>query len=148
MVDYANPIRERIQLDGKDFGNSTLTFTHRGPKGKRGIVRDIEALVTTAMVGTSTVPEVDVGTGSGDTSYARFRLGTAAGTGYGTGVKRARPLCTTGNGLKPTLSDFTGHVALETDFLPADTDYVITLKAGTGGSPAGVADVAVVIEWF
>lgn len=147
MTDYANPIRERRSYMAQAFGNSTTAFTIRGPKGKRGVVRDIEVETTVAMVGTTTVPEVNVGNASGDASYARFRLGTAAGSGYGTGVKRASSLVA-GNGKPPVNEDFTGHVKMETDFLPADNDSVITLKAGTGGSPAGTANVHVDIEWF
>jgi hypothetical protein len=144
---YANPQVETICLPNQNFGNSTLTFNYIGPKGREGHVEDLVADITTAMVGTTAVPEIDVGTSSGDTSYARYRLGTAAGTGYGTGVKRAQQEAWTGN--PPiALSDFAGHVALNTARIPKDTAFVITLKAGTGGAPAGVANVYVVIKWF
>jgi hypothetical protein len=144
---YANPQVEVISLPNQNFGNSTLTFNYIGPKGREGHVEDIVADITTAMVGTTAVPEIDVGTASGDTTYARYRLGTAAGTGYGTGVKRAQQEAWTGN--PPiALSDFSGHVALNTVRIPKDTAFVITLKAGTGGAPAGVANVYVVIKWF
>lgn len=146
-LSYADPIRERRSYMAQAFGATTTTFTIRGPKGKKGIVRDIEVETTVAMVGTTAVPEVDVGTASGDVSYARFRLGTAAGVGYGTGVKRATSLVI-GNGQAQTLEDFTGHVKLETAPLPADTDVVITLKQGSGGAPAGTANVHVDIDWF
>ena len=144
---YAQPQTEVICLPNQNFGNSTLTFNYIGPKGREGHVEDIVADITTAMVGTTAVPEIDVGTSSGDTSYARYRLGTAAGTGYGTGVKRAQQEAWTGN--PPiTLSDFAGHVALNTARIPKDSACVLTLKAGTGGAPAGVAHVYVIIKWF
>lgn len=144
---YAAPQTEVICLNNQNFGNSTLTFNYIGPKGREGHVEDIVADVSTAMVGTTTVPEIDVGTASGDTSYAQYRLGTAAGTGYGTGVHRAQQEAWTGN--PPiTLSDFAGHVALNKARIPKDTAFVITLKAGTGGAPAGVANVYVIIKWF
>jgi len=144
---YANPGQEVISLVNQNFGNSTLTFNYEGPSGKEGHVEDIIVDVSTAMVGTTTVPEVDVGTTSGDTSYAQYRLGTAAGTGYATGVHRASQEAWTGN--PPiTLSDFAGHVALNKARIPKNTAFVITLKAGTGGAPAGVANVYVVIKWF
>src|SRR5437588_9648801 len=88
---------EVLSLPNQNFGNSTLTFNYVGPFGKEGHVEDIIVDVTTAMVGTGTVPEIDVGTASGDPSYARYRLGTAPGTGYGTGVKRASQEAWTGN---------------------------------------------------
>ena len=144
---YASPQTEVVCLPNQNFGNSTLTFNYIGPKGREGHVEDIVADITTAMVGTTAVPEIDVGTGSGDTTYARYRLGTAAGSGYGTGVKRAQQEAWTGN--PPiTLSDFAGHVALNAARIPKDTAFVITLKAGTGGAPAGVANIYVIIKWF
>jgi hypothetical protein len=146
---YAQPQTETICLGSQAFGNSTTTFNYIGPKGREGHVEDIIADVTADMVGTTTVPEVDVGTASGDTTYARYRLGTAAGAGYtaAQGIRRAQQEAWTGN--PPiTLSDFAGHVALNTARIPKDTAFVITLKAGTGGSPAGTARVYVVIKWF
>ena len=144
---YPVPQTEVISLVNQNFGNSTLTFNYIGPFGREGHVEDIVADITTAMVGTSTVPEIDVGTSSGDTTYAQYRLGTAAGTGYGTGVKRASQEAWTGN--PPiALSDFSGHMAMNKARIPKNTAFVITLKAGTGGSPAGTASVYVVIKWF
>jgi hypothetical protein len=49
---------------------------------------------------------------------------------------------------KPTLTDFTGHVLLETDYIPADTIFFITLIEGVGGSPAGAGNVWVEVDWF
>ena len=146
---YANPQVEVLTLPAQAFGNSTKTFNYIGPKGREGHVEDIIADITADMVGTTAVPEVDVGTASGDTSYARYRLGSAAGTGYtaAQGIRRAQQEAWTGN--PPiALSDFAGHVALNTARIPKDTAFVITLKAGTGGAPAGTARVYVVIKWF
>jgi len=146
---YAQPQVEVICLNGQAFGNATQTFNYIGPKGREGHVEDIVADITADMVGTTAVPEIDVGTGSGDPSYARYRLGTAAGTGdtAAQGIRRAQQEAWTGN--PPiALSDFAGHVALNTSRIPKDTAFVITLKAGTGGAPAGTANVYVVIKWF
>jgi hypothetical protein len=144
---FYEDIAETYSYPAQNFGNSTIIHNVIGPPGKFGMVMDIMADVTTAMVGTTTVPEIDVGTSSGDASYVRYRLGTAAGTGYGTGVHRARQESITGNP-PPVLNDYSGHVALETAQIPANAAFVITLKAGTGGAPAGVADVMVRIKWF
>ena len=146
---YANPQVEVITIPSNAFGNSTATFNYIGPKGREGHVEDIVVDITANMVGTTTVPEIDVGTASGDTTYARYRLGSAAGTGYtaASTPKRAQQEAWTGN--PPiALSDFAGHVALNTARIPKDTAFVITLKAGTGGAPAGTASVYVVIKWF
>src|SRR5436305_1121467 len=139
---YDIPQKETVYVPSSAFGATTATATRRGPKGRRGIVRDIGVWPTADFVGTTTVPEVNVGTASGDFTYARFRLGTAAGTGYtvAQGMRRARALVA-GNPTPPVLSDFAGHVALETADIPADTDFVITTKQGSGGTPAGTAVV-------
>jgi hypothetical protein len=146
---YATPQVEVLGLPNQAFGGATKTFNYVGPKGREGHVEDIVVDVTADMVGTTAVPEVDVGTASGDTTYARYRLGTAAGAGYtaAQGIRRGSQEAWTGN--PPiTLSDYAGHVALNAARIPRDTAFVITLKAGTGGTPAGTANVYVIIKWF
>jgi hypothetical protein len=168
MPTYDQPHRERYTIPAFAFGAATASRVLRGPPGKKGIVRDILTTVTTAMVGTTTVPEIRVGNAASDNSFARFRLGTAVGAGYGTGEFRARTLTENAQGRTGSkarqLEDFAGHVALEGNdgtgtvavaadangfaFLPADTDFFITGVAGVGGAPAGTADVYVDIDWF
>ena len=146
---YANPQVEVITIPSSAFGATTATYNYIGPKGREGHVEDIVVDISANMVGTTTVPEVDVGTASGDTTYARYRLGSSATSGYLASAtpKRASQEAWTGN--PPiTLSDYAGHVALNKARIPKDTAFVITLGAGTGGSPAGVANVYVIIKWF
>ena len=38
-----------------------VSYKFIGPPGKKGLVRDIEVLITEDMVGTTTVPEIGVG---------------------------------------------------------------------------------------
>lgn len=153
MPSYDNPIRQTYKSAVGAFGATTATEQYVGPRGRKGIVRDIEVFLTADAVGTTTVPEIDVGTASGDVSYARYRLGTTATAGItaASTPKRARTLAeATGwaGGAAPTLSDFAGHVALETAQIPADTAFVITNKAGVGGTPAGTGYSVVVIDWY
>jgi hypothetical protein len=71
--------------------------------------------VTTSLVGTTTVPEIQVGISSGDTTYGRYRLGTATGgvgLAYGVGPYRASAEAITGNPPR-TLADYVGHVVLD-----------------------------------
>lgn len=165
---YDSPQRERYALLGLAFGGGTLSRTFQGPPGKTGVVRDIIINVTTAMVGTTSVPEIRVGTAASDNSFARMLMGTTAILGYGTGQFRARSLCATAQGRtggKPEqLNDFANHIFLEgnngsgtasiagtpTTFtrLPADTAFFITGVAGVGGTPAGTADIFVDIDWW
>lgn len=150
MPFYNDPITEEYFLPSAAFGATTDTARIVGPKGRKGYVRDIMVDVTASMVGTTTVPEINVGTTSGDSTYARFRLGTSATSGYTqTAVYRASQVG--GNTLvdgTPVFEDFTGHVKMATAPIPADTTAVITRTAGVGGTPAGTGTVRVIVDWF
>lgn len=151
---YNDPIRVTYAIPSSAFGATTVATSFQGPTGKTGYVREINAEITATMVGTTSVPEIDVGTASGDFTYARFRLGTTAIAGY---ANTASPLNASylvskapGNtgGVPRALNDYTGHIALETARLPADTPFFITGTAGVGGTPAGTGRYEVVIDWF
>ena len=168
MPTYDQPHRERYALLGSAFGAGTVSRTFQGPPGKKGVVRDIVTNVTAAMVGTTSVPEIRVGSAASDNSFARWLLGTSATAGLGTGEYRARSLCATAQGRTggkaPQLNDFAHHVALEGNdgsgtvavaadangfaFIPPDTAFFITGVAGVGGTPAGTADAYVDIDWY
>lgn len=94
------------------FGATGVTHQIMGPRGKVGFVRDMACEVTTSLVGTTTVPEINVGISSGDYTFGRYRLGTTAILGYGTGYHRASMEPITGNPPR-TLADFAGHVVLD-----------------------------------
>jgi hypothetical protein len=149
VATYDAPYREHYTLPSSAFGATTATQSWIGPAGRTGLVRDIEVYATADFVGTTTVPEVDVGTASGAVEYARFRLGTSATAGLAAASTpiRARTQVQ-GNPTPPVNTTFTGYVALETARIPADTAFVITAKAGTGGTPAGTGIVRVTIDWF
>lgn len=158
-MSYDNPQKETYVFPSSAFGATTESRKLLGPKGKKGIVRDIRTYLTADAVGTTTVPEINVGTAASDAGaikaeYARHRLGTAAGTGNtaaGTPY-RARALCASaqGNtgGKPPALNDFTGHVQLETAMIPADTAFYISRVKGVDGTPAGTGITEVDIDWY
>lgn len=141
------------------------SYAFIGPKGKKGLVRDIEVRITEDMVGTTTVPEIGVGDaasdlGSLDNEYARFRLGTTAVAGYTTttftsGMVRASSLVD-GQPNEPGAAtlpgrqsvDYSEHVVLEKALIPADTPFFISLVPGSGGTETGAGMVAVEIDWF
>lgn len=172
---YDNPQTEFYMLLGSAFGAATTSRSFQGPPGKKGLVRDIIMCITASMVGTTSVPEIRVGTAASDNSFARWLLGTNATTGYtatgglgSSGSFRARSLCTNAQGrtgnIPLQLNDFANHIFLEGNngsgtasivgtastftFLPADTAFFITGVAGVGGTPAGTADVIIEIDWF
>jgi hypothetical protein len=150
---YDTPQTEVYVIPSSAFGAATESVKFVGPPGKTGLVRDIAVEVTAAMVGTTTVPEVQVGNAQGNFAYARFRLGTAAGAGYASNTSvRASSLCATAQGVTgsspPALNDFPGHVALETAPIPADTPFFISGALGVGGTVAGTARREVTIDWF
>jgi hypothetical protein len=148
-MSYDQPQREVYSIPSGAFGAGAIATKFIGPKGKVGLVRDISVEISADMVGTTTVPEIGVGLASSGVDYARFRLGTTAILGYtaASTPRRASGLVV-GNPTPPTLTDFAGHVLLETARLPADTAFFITGIAGVGGSPAGTARYEVTIDWF
>lgn len=151
MATYDDAIREVYYLPSAAFGATTDSVKLIGPKGRKGFVRDIIVILTADAVGTTTVPEIDVGTASGDTTYARFRLGTSATAGVTAANSPHRAGQVGGNTLmdgSPTYEDFTGHVKMATAPIPADTAFVISRVQGVGGVPAGTGSVYVVVDWF
>lgn len=157
-MSYDTPQQRTYSYTDATFGGTGVTHNVKGPKGCVGYVRDIEVDITTSLVGTTTVPEIQVGTSSGDSTYGRYRLGSTAILGYGTGSKVASQEAITGNPPR-NLQDFAHHVELDgypldttnnrqpLGRIPADTAFTIVSLAGTGGSPAGGGNVRVIIEW-
>lgn len=166
-VSYANPIRMTYEFgtnvqQALEFGaaGETVAYEFVGPKGCRGLVRDIEIEVTENMVGTTTVPEINVGAAATvaatpSVDYARWRLGTAAGTGITTAVspnpqrasRHIKTIAEPGSGGKVSTL-FSGHVALETAYITADTPFFISFREGVDGTETGAGRVRVYIDWF
>jgi hypothetical protein len=96
-------------------GSGGITHQIIGPKGCVGFVRDILYEVTTSLIGTTTVPEIQVGISSGDSTFGRYRLGTSAIVGYNTGMHRAgdEQLVVALTNAGRQLADFAGHVVLD-----------------------------------
>lgn len=152
-MSYDTPQREVYIIPSSAFGAANEAVAFMGPPGKTGIVRDITAEITADMVGTTTVPEIRVGNAAQDFSFARWRLGTTAilgNTAAGTPYRAKSLIAGPGNtgGVPPVLSDYAGHVALETARLPANTAFFVSGTAGVGGSPAGTARREIIIDWF
>lgn len=148
---YDDAQREVYYFPSAAFGATTDSKKLIGPKGKKGYVRDVIAIISADMVGTTTVPEIAVGTSQGDATYGRFRLGTAVGTGYTSASSPRRASQVGGNTLTdgtPVFEDFTGHVKMATSPIPADTAFFFSRVAGVGGTPAGTGEVYLVVDWY
>src|SRR6266436_2540240 len=108
----ASALREEYSFVDATFGATAVTHQIMGPRGCVGYVRDVMVDVTVSLVGTTTVPEIDVGFSSGDTTFGPYRLGTSATVGYGVGAHRASQEPITGN-IPRSLGDYAGHVVLD-----------------------------------
>jgi len=98
---------EEFTYNDATFGATTVNHYICPPRGKVGFVRDLSVEITTAFVGTTTNPEIDVGLSSGDFTFGRYVLGTALATPYtALGMHKASDELWTGNPPR-TLSDFT-----------------------------------------
>jgi hypothetical protein len=158
-MSYDTPISQTYEILGGAAQPMTAAgYEFIGPKGKRGLVKDIEAEITANMVGTTTVPEVVVGALTGQSQYARWRLGTTAILGYVAASIVPNPVrasALVNSKKEPGAATLPGkqataypeYVALEKAYIPADTPFFISLVPGTGGSPAGNARVRVYIDW-
>ena len=112
-MSYENTdIREYSWGVAETVGATTVLHYIVGPRGKVGFVRDISVDVTTALVGTGGVPEIDIGFKSGDFTYGRYRLGVTAILGYPVGLWTASNEAITGNPPR-TLQDYAGHIQLD-----------------------------------
>lgn len=136
---YENPLRISYSFSALSFATNGSRKI-RGPKGKTGRLVDAMAHVTTTMVGTSTPALLRLGPNADTDALLELTFGAAgAGTAAGTVINAANQ---TGaiKGQSPTVLPHT--------LAAADVDLEVNMVAGTGGSPAGVADVVLTIEWF
>lgn len=133
-----NPkIRQTLTFNAINFG-ATSSRVFRTPKGMRGRVRLAALMATTSFVGTTTPGKVQVGDGVTANKYLDLFAGAA---GAGTVAANAA-----------TASDFASGLTCQPNggpylYLDPDTQYTITFAAPVGGAPAGVADVAITVDY-
>jgi len=129
-MSYDNPLRVTYSFAAMDFG-TTKTRYIRGPAGKRGRVVDATLSVTTLFTAVTTGAHIEVGPTGTLTAALDWTLTTNAAN-------------STANASGQSGAIKTGAAS----FLAADTDALVTFLAPTGGSPAGIADVHLTVEWF
>lgn len=124
-----------------NFGTSSVKYI-QGPKGMQGKIIECQVVPTTAFVGTTTPGAVQLGPAGTLTQSLNLPLGIA-----GTGSPISVPVLATDQ--PASLDVFPGTPAglPPWTYIAADTVQTVSFIAPTGGSPAGVADVYLTIEW-
>jgi hypothetical protein len=131
-MSYDLPTRVSYSFPVHDFGAGAGAHAIKPPKGKKqGNVVDIQLFnITETFTQTTTPGYVRLGTAGDADKYAELNCGAAAATdAY-------------------NLSD-AGVVNSRIDLTEDNISQVeVTFVAPTGGTPAGIAAVCVVVDWF
>lgn len=124
---YSNPLSISYLLQALDIGAGVADIILQGPEGGKGRVSNILVYqVTEAFTATTTAGQILVGDGVTATLYANMSTGTTA------------------IGATKSSAD------TELTYVASGTDELITVSfaAPTGGTPAGIGDVLITIDWF
>ena len=111
-----------------DFGAATEALIFRGPSGMQGTMEEVEVQAYETFNAVTTEGAVNIGSSAAGAEYVAMGLGTLA------------------DGDEQRMTDTAADLVLAA--LPADTDIHLTLKAPTGGSPAGKAYVQIMVNWY
>lgn len=133
-MSYDNPMTIAYSWAAHDFGAGAATNEVRGPAGKRGLVKDIILYdVTETFTDTTTSGYVQVGTAADPDAYAELDclVTAAAATASAAAVTTE------------TATNFIG-----TTTITADSLVQVKFVSPTGGAPAGIGSVQVIIDWF
>lgn len=125
---YDNPSTVTYSFPAHDFGAGADALAIKGPSGKTGRLIDVGVAVKETFTATTTPAYVRLGTASDADAYAELNMATAADTDYW------------------NTQDDTDAIISST--LPADTQIEVAFVSPTGGTPAGIGDVNIVVEWF
>lgn len=128
---YANP-HQRITYAyaGIDFGAGDKAASFQGPKNMVGKLRDIVLPNCTEVFNSvTTEAQIKIGTASNDDAYALANLGDLAAT-------------------DTFVASQDDTDAIIDDAIPADTQVEVAFIAPTGGTPTGIADVQIVVDWY
>lgn len=127
-MSYSNPLQHTYTFPAVDFGAGNSEKSFQGPKGKKGRVREIGFAVTEAFNAVTTSAKTRLGTDADNDLYAEVDMGTTAVKG---GI------------------NMTGQAnADKGQLITADSIVEVNFVAPTGGTPTGIADVFVTVDWF
>lgn len=137
---YDNPLRVSYNMGIHDFGAGGDDLALQRPVGKNfARVEEIHVAVTETFTADTTPGYVRIGTASDADKFAELNMGTAADTdGYGTNddtdaIKAAG---------KEIDLDNDGDAGASLDQLE------VAFVAPTGGTPAGMGYVTIVMSWW
>lgn len=125
---YADQNEKRHQWGSKDIGAGDITLALKGEKGKEGIITGAGlAEITEAFTNTTLSGRIQLGVSGDLTKHLNMDLGVAAiGNVYN------------------TVDDPDAIIDVK---IPADTQLIVTLKAPTGGTPAGIGVPYIDVSW-
>jgi hypothetical protein len=138
---YDKPKRIRHYFSSHDFGAGAFAGSLKGPAGHKGRIADIGLSHITETFTNTTLPAyIRLGTSGDADKYAEFDCATAAATN--TRVASQDDTDAFKN------DDGTYAATTEQAVLPPDTQIEVTGTAPTGGTPAGIAEFFVDIDWY
>jgi hypothetical protein len=129
-MSYSNPTTVTHTTGAITTTAAATTIPIAGPKGMRGRLVDIIARCTTTHVLGTTPTKLQFGIAGTLEAYAAFL-----------------PPAMTAPDIS-RLSALPGASAITLEDLPADTDLLLTTVANVTGSPAGVINYDVIIDWY
>lgn len=117
-------------LSAVDFGAGDTNHAIKAPAGYRqGRLVDVGVAVSETFTETTTQGFVRVGTATDADAYAELQMGTAAATNF------------------YNTQDDTDAIIVD-QIHDVTTQLEVACIAPTGGTPAGIGDVHIVIDWF
>jgi len=123
-----NPRAMTYVLSAVDFGAGDSAHAIKAPAGyPNGRLLDVGVAVSETFTETTTQGFVRVGTAADPDAYAELQMGTAAATDF------------------YNTQDDTDAIISED---VTNTQIEVACIAPTGGTPAGIGDVHILIDWF
>lgn len=129
-MSYADPNRRTYTFSNVDFGAGNTVHGIRGPADKTGRLIDVHVSATETFNSVTTDGAVNIGDSTDADKFAHFVPGDLAAESAVSGMDGV------------TDPDW----IIDAD-IPANTLVEVQCLAPTGGTPAGIATVSVVIDW-
>ena len=137
-MSYSDPlVNQTYQLASHDFGAGAGTNSFKAPAGfTRGRITDIGVgNITEAFTSVTTAGQVQLGDGTDVDKYAQLEVANGTGSGIGDTYNVRND----------------SNAIIEADILVSDLtggQLEFTYVAPTGGTPAGIGEPNVTIDWF